>query len=139
MIQEEKGRKTKIVRHTDLDVYRRAFAAGMNIFHLSKRFPPEEKYSLTDQVRRASRSVSANIAEGWRKRRYPAAFVNKLNESEGEAAETQVWLQYAVECGYVQAADTRDLYREYDDIIGMLIKMQNHPNQWCLTKQPNNG
>ena len=134
-MDEKPERKKKVVRHTDLDVYQKAFAVGMKIYHLSKRFPSEEKYSLTDQVRRSSRSVSANIAEGWRKRRYPASFINKLNDSEGEAAETQVWLQYAVECGYVQPADTRELYREYDDIIGMLVNMQNHPDQWCLTKR----
>ena len=85
-------------RHTELDVYNRAFSVAMRVFELSKNFPKEERYSLTDQIRRSSRSVCANIAEGWRKRRYEAAFVAKLNDSEAEAAETQVWLQFGVEC-----------------------------------------
>ena len=91
----------KIVRHQDLQVYRKAFEAGIQIFEISKQFPKEETYSLTDQVRRASRSVCANIAEAWRRRRYEAAYVSKLNEAEGEGAETQTWLEFAVRCGYV--------------------------------------
>jgi len=129
----QKGRKAKVVRHTDLEVYERAFEAAMKIFRLSKSFPAEEKYSLTDQVRRSSRSVAANIAEGWRKRRYPASFVNRLNDSEGEAAETQSWLQFAVESEYLDADETRLLYAEYDDLIGMLVTMQNQPDKWTLT------
>lgn len=128
-------RKAKVVRHTDLEVYQRAFAVAMEVFKLSKTFPTEEKYSLTDQMRRSSRSIAANIAEGWRKRRYPASFVNKLNESEGEAAETQSWIQFAVECGYLKKAEASNLYREYDSVIAMLVNMQNHPDQWCLTKR----
>ena len=89
---------TKIMNHTDLQVYQKAFATAMEIFQLSKAFPKEEIYSLTDQVRRSSRSVCANLAEAWRKRRYEAAFVSKLSDSEAEAAETQVWLEFAVEC-----------------------------------------
>lgn len=122
---DSKTRKTKVVRHTDLEVYQRAFAAAMEVFRLSKTFPTEEKYSLTDQGRRSSRSVAANIAEAWRKRRYPASFVNKLNDAEGEAAETQTWLQFAVECDYANAESTRALYAEYDSIIAMLVNMQN--------------
>ena len=110
--------------------------AAMRVFELSKGFPPEEKYSLTDQVRRCSRSVAANIAEGWRKRRYPASFVSKLNDSEGEAGETQAWLQFAVECSYLSADAARPLYHDYDEVIAMLVKMQNHPEHWCLTKRP---
>lgn len=131
----QKGRKKKVVRHTDLEVYQRAFAVAMKLFKLSKSFPAEEKYSLTDQMRRSSRSIAANIAEGWRKRRYPAAFVSKFNDSEGEAAETQVWLQFAVESGYLEAESTRPLYQELDEIIAMLVNLQNHPEQWCLTKK----
>lgn len=130
---DNKTRKTKVVRHTDLEVYQRAFAAAMGVFRLSKTFPVEEKYSLTDQGRRSSRSVAANITEAWRKRRYPASFVSKLNE--GEAAETQTWIQFAVECGYADAETTRTLYVEYDSIIAMLVNMQNHPEQWTLTKR----
>ena len=124
--------KTKIVRHTDLEVYRRAFAAAMQVFKLSKAFPKEERYSLTDQARRASRSVAANISEGWRKRRYAASFVSKLNDAEGEAAETQTWLQFAVECDYLKPEDTRVLYAEYDQLIAMLVTMQNQPEVWKL-------
>jgi len=128
-------RKAKVVRHTDLDVYQRAFAVAMEVFRLSKLFPPEERYSLTDQGRRSSRSVAANIAEGWRKRRYAASFVSKLNDAEVEAAETQTWLQFAVECGYAEPEATRAIYAEYDQIIAMLVNMQNHPEQWSLTKR----
>ena len=129
------SRKTKITRHTDLEVYQRAFSTAMNLFKLSKSFPAEEKYSLTDQCRRSSRSVAANITEAWRKRRYSASFVSKLNDAEGEAAETQTWLQFAVECGYIEAEVARPLYAEYDQIIAMLLTMQNHPENWCLTKR----
>jgi len=127
------GRKQKVVRHTDLDVYQRAFAAAMKIFHLSKGFPTEERYSLTDQIRRSSRSVCGNLAEGWRKRRYPASFVSKLSDSEGEVGETQSWLQFAVECAYITPAEGRSIYREYDQIIAMLIVMANAPEKWSLT------
>ena len=129
------NRKSKVVRHTDLEVYQRAFKAAMDIFEASKTFPSEEKYSLTDQIRRASRSVAANVAEGWRKRRYAASFVSKLNDSEGEAGEAQCWLQFAVECGYLKAGTARALYRAYDEIIGMLVNMQNHPDKWSITKR----
>ncbi len=94
--------RKNINSHFDLEVYKRAFAAAMRIFELSKGFPPEERYSLTDQMRRSSRSVCANIAEAWRKRRYPAHWVSKLSDSEAEAAETQTWLEFAVECGYLK-------------------------------------
>lgn len=92
------GNGRKIRSHTDLDVYRRAFEGAMQIFVLSQAFPKEETYSLTDQIRRSSRSVCANLAEAWRKRRYPNAFVSKLSDVESEAAETQVWLEFAVKC-----------------------------------------
>lgn len=133
--EDNKSRKSKIVRHTDLEVYERAFATAMEVFRLSKTFPVEEKYSLIDQGRRSSRSVAANISEAWRKRRYSASFVSKLNDAEGEAAETQTWLQFAVECGYANADNTRTIYAEYDSIIAMLVNMQNHPDSWSLTKR----
>src|SRR5438477_4604866 len=91
----------KIVSHRDLQVYRLAFEAAMEIFQLTKSFPRDETYSLTDQIRRSSRSVCTNLAEAWRKRRYQAAFISKLSDAEAEAAETQVWLEFAVRCGYV--------------------------------------
>src|SRR5204863_10028009 len=91
----------RIQQHTDLQVYTRAFSTAMSIFNVSRRFPKEETYSLTDQIRRSARSVCANLAEGWRKRRYRAAFISKLSHAESEAAETQVWIQFATECGYL--------------------------------------
>src|SRR6266511_2440283 len=93
----------RIQSHTDLDVYRNAFETAMAIFEMSKGFPKEETYSLTDQVRRSSRSVCANLAEAWRKRRYEAAFISKLSDVEAEAAETQVWVEFAVACEYLDA------------------------------------
>jgi four helix bundle protein len=125
-------RVKKIVRHTDLEVYQRAFAAAMKIFELTKTFPAEERYSLSDQIRRASRSVCANLAEAWRKRRYEAAFLAKVNDSESEAAETQTWLQFSVECRYITRETGRELYREYDSISGMLVRMINKPEKWLI-------
>lgn len=104
----------------------------MEIFETSKSFPREETYSLTDQIRRASRSVPANIAESWRKRRYQAAFISKLNDAEGEAAETQTWLEVAVRCGYVERSEAKKLFLEYDEIISMLVSMAKHPAKWIL-------
>jgi four helix bundle protein len=121
-----------IKSHTELDVYRKAFDAAMQIFRLSKEFPSEERFSLTDQVRRASRSVCANLAEAWRKRRYEAHFVNKLSDSESEAAEVQTWLQFAAECEYINRDVARELYKEYDAIIGMLVKMITNPAPWVI-------
>ena len=121
------------IRHfRELDVYKMAMEAALKIFELSKRFPVEERYSLTDQVRRSSRSVCANIAEAWRKRRYPNAFVSKLNDAEAEAAETQVWLEMAVRCGYLDQADSATLEQEYEHILGKLVMMINHPDQWTI-------
>jgi four helix bundle protein len=125
-------RKKTIRRHTDLEVYRRAFAAAMRIFELTKSFPKEERYSLIDQIRRSSRSVCANIGEAWRKRRYQAAWISKLGDSEGEATETQVWLQFSVECGYISRETGAELYTEYDAILGMLVDMITHPEEWCF-------
>src|SRR5512139_2648115 len=103
------------IRHfRELDVYKLAMAAAMDIFELTKCFPVEERYSLTDQVRRCSRSVCANIAEAWRKRRYPAAFVSKLSDAEAEAAETQVWLEMAVRCGYLDQSKSAVLKQQYE-------------------------
>ena len=124
--------KKKITRHTELEVYQKAFAAAMKIFEFSKSFPLEEKYSLTDQVRRSSRSVCANQAEAWRKRTYSAHFASKLNDSEAEAAETQTWIQFAVECGYMARETASELYREYESIIAMLVSMRNHSEDWCI-------
>src|SRR5437016_8821182 len=107
----------KIRTHRDLEVYAVAFDAAMKIFEISKRFPKEETYSLTDQIRRSSRSICANLAEAWRKRRYQAAFISKLSDAEAEAAETQVWLEFAVRCGYLEREPARPLFDAYDRVI----------------------
>ncbi len=125
----------KIRTHRDLEVYQRAFDAAMQIFELSKSFPKEETYSLTNQIRRSSRSVCANLAEAWRKRRYEGAFINKLSDAESEAAETQVWIEFAVKCGYLKREAAAALYRTYDKIIGTLVGMINHPETWVISKQ----
>jgi len=124
----------KIVSHRDLEVYRKAFATSMDIFQLSKMFPKEETYALTDQIRRCSRSVNANLAEAWRKRRYEAAFISKLSDAEAEAAETQVWIEFAVACEYVQRETALNLYQAYDEILRTIVGMINHPDTWVLKK-----
>ena len=124
----------KIQEHTDLEVYRKAFDGAMLIFEVTKKFPKEEAYSLTDQIRRSSRSVCANLAEAWRKRRYKAAFVSKLSDAEGEAAETQVWLQFAVSSGYLERQGSASLYQTYDEIIRMLVSMINKPQFWVISR-----
>ena len=123
----------KFVNHGDLDVYRRAFETAMVIFRLSQAFPVEERYALTDQIRRSSRSVCANLAEGWRRRRYEGAFIDKLSVAEGEAAETQVWLEFAVECGYCQREPAHQLCQTYASVIATLVGMINHPETWLIT------
>ena len=128
------GEPRKIVSHQDLEVYRLAFKAAGRIFEISKRFPREETYSLTDQIRRSSRSVCTNLAEGWRRRRYEAAFVNKLNEAEGEGAETQVWAAFAAECGYITREEDGEIQETYDHILRMLVKMIIDPEPWLLPK-----
>ncbi len=105
-----------IKRFEELRVYQMAFEAAMRIFELSKAWPKEELYSLTDQIRRASRSVCANIAEGWRKRRYQRHFISKLTDADGEAAETRVFLSFAFHCGYLEESDYIDLDKTYDRI-----------------------
>jgi len=121
--------------HEELEVYRLAFIAARRIFELSKSFPREELYSLTDQIRRSSRVVCANISEAWRRRRYMAAFVTRLNESEAEAAEVQTWCAFAVECGYWAADVGREFHATYDNIIGKLVNMINNPDPWILNKR----
>lgn len=120
----------KILRHQDLIVYKKTIEAAMTIFELSKSFPKEETYSLTDQIRRASRSVAANIAESWRKRRYKASFICKLNDAEGEAAETQTWIEIACRSGYIDRDVAKKLYIEYDEVIAMLMSMANNSDKW---------
>jgi four helix bundle protein len=123
-----------IQSHRDLEVYQLAFEAAMQIFELSKKFPPEEKFSLTDQIRRSSRSACANLAEAWRKRRYEGAFLIKLSDSEAEAAEAQAWLEFAVRCEYLGAEASRELYQTYNHILGKLVNMIHNPSPWLITK-----
>jgi four helix bundle protein len=122
----------KILRHEDLNVYKKSFDLAMRIFRISKAFPKEERYSLTDQIRRSSRSVCSNIAEAWRKRRYEAALTCKLNDAEGEAAETETWIQFALKCGYVDRNTAIELFKGYEETIAMLVAMINNPNVWIL-------
>ena len=121
------------IRHfRDLEVYQLAMDASMKLFELSKRFPLEEKYSLTDQVRRSSRSVCANIAEAWRKRRYPNAFVSKLSDAEAEAAETQVWIEFSGKSGYLPSEQADELDKRYENIQGKMVNMLSHPEKWRI-------
>ncbi|MBS0659519.1 MAG: four helix bundle protein [Verrucomicrobia bacterium] len=102
------------------------------IFELSKRFPKEETYALTDQVRRSSRSVCANLAEAWRKRRYLGAFLSKLSDAESEAAETQVWLEFAVDCGYLTSEQVAIAKDHVDQALRLIVTMISKPNCWLL-------
>jgi four helix bundle protein len=107
-----------------------AFKSSMELFQLTKSFPKEEVYALTSQIRRSSRSVSSDLAEAFRKRRYEKAFISKLSDCEAEAAETQVWLDYSLECGYLCKDSYEILFNEYDKIIGKLVRMINSPEKW---------
>lgn len=116
----------------ELIVYQKAYKLAMEIFLISKDFPKEEKYSLTDQMRRSSRSVTSNIAEAWAKKRYPKSFVSKLTDSLGEEYETEVWLDYSRDCEYVQNETHGRILGEYDEVRKMLISMINNPEKWCI-------
>jgi four helix bundle protein len=120
----------RIRTHRDLRVYELAFKTAQEIFKISSGFPKEERFSLTDQIRRSSRSVAANVAEAFRMRRYPGSFVSKLSFSEGEAAETQVWLEFAEACEYIQPLVKTELEEKYELILGMLVNMIRNPEQW---------
>jgi four helix bundle protein len=128
MIKENK----KISTYRDLDVYKMGMEGAMRIYVLSKKFPSDERYSLTDQIRRSSRSVCANIAEGWRKRRYRAAFISRLSDSETEAAETQVWLEFAYKCKYIDQCNYDEFFRHYDLLIGKLVRIIDNPDPWLI-------
>ena len=116
--------------HTELKVYQKSFEVAMEIFNISIGFPKEEKYSLIDQIRRSSRSVSANISESWGKRRYPKSFVSKLTDAEGEARETQTWLEYSFHCNYITEEQFKIYNEKYNEIIAMLIYMINNVEKW---------
>lgn len=128
----EDRRETKRINSVrDLEVYKLAFQTAMEIFEISKGFPKEEKYSLTDQVRRSSRSVCTNLAEGWRKRRYKAVFINKLSDAAQEAAETQTWLEFALACSYIDKELFEKLDEKYEHIFAMLITMGRKADTFC--------
>lgn len=116
----------------ELRVYQTAMDLAMEIFQLTKLFPPEEKYSLTDQIRRSSRSVCANIGEAWRKRRYKAAFIAKLSDSEAEACETQIWLDFALKCNYLDQEKVTGISQKYDHILSQLVIMINESEKWTI-------
>ena len=126
----------RISTHKELEVYQRAFDAAMRVFEMSKRFPRDERFSLTDQIRRSSRSVCANLAEAWRKRVYRAAFVAKLVDVEAEAAETQVWLDFSLQCHYAEQQEVHDLLTAYHAVIRTLVGMRTHPETWVLGGEP---
>lgn len=121
-----------ISSYKELRVYQAAMKAAMRIFELTKHFPAQERYSLVDQIRRSSRSVCTNIGEAWPKRRYSSHFVSKLSDSEGEAEETRVWLEFSWRCGYMSKTTAADLDREYDQIIAQLVRMICRPEQWLI-------
>jgi four helix bundle protein len=114
----------------ELKVYQLAFEASRTIFQLSKKFPKEETYALTDQIRRSSRSVCANIGEGYRKRLYPKHFTSKITDADGEATETSIWLDFALDCNYMDKDDYTLLYSKYEDIGRMLNSMANNPEKF---------
>lgn len=120
----------RILSHRELRVYKLSFELAMRTFELSNSFPNEEKFSLTNQIRRSSRSVSGNISEAWRKRRYPKSFVSKLSDSEAEAAETQNWLDFALACNYIDKNKHQNIDEEYNHVLSMLVKMMNKPERW---------
>ena len=118
--------------YRELRVYQSSFECAMRIFEISRSFPPEEKYSLVDQMRRSSRAVCANIAEAWRKRRYPAHFVSKLSDAESEADESRVWLEFSLRSRYISDETFADLDGRYDLILGQLTKMHSEPEKWTV-------
>ena len=122
----------KINSVRDLEVYKLAFAAAMEIYQISKSFPPEERFSMTDQIRRASRSVCSNLAESWRKRRYRAVFINKLTDAQQEASETQTWLDFCLACNYIDHQTFERLDQEYEKILGMLTSMEIKADKFCF-------
>lgn len=125
----------KINSYKELRVFQTGMDAAMKIFEITKEFPSEEKYSMVDQMRRSSRSVCANLAEAWRKRRYRAAFIAKLNDAESEACETQVWIEFARRCKYINEDIHKELYAVYDKIIGQIVNMIANADKWLVKEK----
>src|SRR4030065_1359333 len=131
------GRKTKRINSVrELEVYQLAFNTAMEIFEISKTFPVEEKYSLTDQIRRSSRSICTNLSEAWRKRRYKAVFINKISDAAQEAAETQTWLEFALKCNYIDKEIFQRLDEKYEHVFAMLITMERKADAFCKETRP---
>jgi four helix bundle protein len=120
----------------DLIAYQKAYHLAMEVFALSKKWPADERYSLTDQLRRSSRSVCANLREAWAKRKYPAHFVSKLSDADGENAETDTWLDFARDCGYLATSEHARLSMECREIGALLGSMLINPNPFLLTPDP---
>ncbi len=125
----------RIHTHKELHVFQNAMDAAMEIFQLTGNFPVEEKYSLVNQIRKSSRSVCANLAEAWRKRRYEAAFIAKLSDAESEASETQVWIEFARRCNYLDWNTSELLDKRYDHITGQIIRMMEEAEKWVIPKK----
>lgn len=125
-------REKRDIRHfRELDAYRVAFEAAMRIYQITKSFPNEERFSLVDQIRRSSRSVCSNLAEGWRKRRYKAVFKNKITDSMQEASETQCWLEFSIACRYIERVMFDKLDSDYERIIAMLNGIEKQADKFC--------
>jgi len=130
-----KMNEKKMIKHfRELEVYQIAFREAMKIFQITKKFPFVERFSITDQIRRSSRSVCSNLAEAWRKRKYIAVFVNKITDSMQEASETQTWLEFSKSCSYIDQKQFNELDNEYERIIRMLNSMEINANKFCFGK-----
>jgi len=128
----EEPKKNFVTHYRQLDVYQKAIKGVLRIFEITKSFPSEERYNLTDQIRRSTRGVCTNITEAWRKRRYRAAFISKLSDAETEAAETQVHAEIAFLSGYISDKQFKEIDNYYDQIIGKIIRMIDNADAWVI-------
>lgn len=124
--------KENIRSYKELRVFQKAINLAMEIFQITKTFPKEEQYSLTDQIRRSSRSVCSNLGEAWRKRRYQAAFISKLSDAETEAAETQIWIEFAYRCQYLSQEKANYFDGEYNHVIAQIVTMIDGSSEWLI-------
>lgn len=133
MLINRQNRQNKLMNsrgYKELKVYQLAYKLAVDIFEISKSFPKEEIYSLTNQIRRSSRSVSVNIGEGYRKRKYPKHFSSKMADADGECTETQIWLDFSRDCKYINEITRNKLYKEYEEVGRMLGSMANNPEKF---------
>jgi four helix bundle protein len=135
-IEDQEGRFAMASSFKELRVWQNAMDSAMVIFELTKKFPREERFSMTDQVRRSTRSTASNIAEAWRKRRYVAAFISKLSDAEAEAAESQTWIEFALRCGYVDSETAQKLDGRYEEILAQISIMIRDADRWCSPPLP---